>query len=324
MEKKVKFDRLGLPEGYKAFVEHYPGIIDALYNANLFVGNARRRKKTYRFLMENLAVTFSKVLPFPSKLGFITEENNGKILADHKMAPAIDAIWTIVSMYQRLDDDYGPRRSATVGDEEYEGYEPSLRMKESRCVRAMCKLVDYYKEFESEIAFQKPGIARKLIYGTRPHHTYRAVITSLHAPHRYDQIELPYSLSVLLFKTHLDNKLLKREFVPNEIRALQYENTLRPHSLLLNLFEELIAEAPNDDGIATTFARNPTLKRGAIELFGIGKIKDDPSDNTVGLSDLALKAKNADKSNFEMAEIPHYPDVMGDVRKSQCELKLAA
>jgi hypothetical protein len=270
----AKVDSMQLPMGLKGFHDHYDAIIDALYKNRIFSGRVSQRDKVYRYLQMVRKVTFTKYLPFPSKLAFITEHNNDKIHADHKMAPALDAIWTIASMYSG-------------------GEEPSLRMKESRCIRSITKLIDYYREFEIYTASKKPGIFRKLIYGARPHWTYRAVISSQHRPHKYDELELPWSLSTLLFKSHLANKLLKRKFTPNEIIALLYENTLRRHVLIESLFQELIDEAPGG-GIPTTLGRNPTLKRGSIERFKITKIKTDPTINTISLSVLCLRAKNAD------------------------------
>ncbi len=288
-DKMRKLERLGIPRGYNNFVNNYEEIITALFKANLFPGNARRRKQILRFLQENRPVTFSSVLPFPSKMGFITETNNGKVSADHKMAPAIDAIWTIVGIYKKA--------KAKPTQEYAENYnelgEPTQLRKESRCVRAMCKLVEFYREFESETAFKKPGISRKLVYGTRPHWSFRAVITSRQKPHRYDGIDLPWSLSVLLFQHHLGNKLLKQRFTPNEIKALLYENTLRWHPHLASLFKELIEES-RDGRIMTTFGRNPTLKRGSVGFNGIEAVKDDPSDNTISISPLNLIDKNAD------------------------------
>ena len=289
-DKMRKLDRLGIPRGYNNFVNNYEAIIQALFKANLFPGNARRRKKVLTFLQENLHLTFTTVLPFPSKMGFITDTSNGKMSADHKMAPAIDAIWTIVGIYQKptkvkatkdFTDNYGERG------------EPSQLRKESRCVRSMCKLVEFYREFESETAYKKPGIARKLIYGTRPHWTYRAVIISRQKPHNSTGIDLPWSLSVLLFSVHLANKLLRQRYTPNELKALLFENTLRYHPHLASLFKELIAESV-DQRIPTAFGRNPTLKRGSIGCNGIESIKEDPSDNTVSISPLNLNDKNAD------------------------------
>jgi len=271
----AKIERLNLPMGLSNFCRYYDQIIDSLYTNRIFTGRVQQRDKLYRFLKKFRDRTFTKRLPFPSRLGFITEESNGKVYADHKMASALDAIWTIVSMYANGED-------------------PSLKMKESRCVRAMNKLNEYYKDFEVNTASRKEGIKRKLIYGTRPHWTYRAVISSLHRPHNYDELELPWSLSTMLYKIHLANKLLAREFTPNEIIALLYENSLRYHPLLDSLFKELIAETPGGLGLPSTLGRNPTLRRGSIQTFKITKIKDDPSVNTISLSVLCLRAPNAD------------------------------
>jgi hypothetical protein len=271
----AKVQSLGLPMGLSNLYHHYDEIIDKLYHNKIFGTRVATRNRIYEYLKLVRDRTFTKRLPFPSRLSFITEENNNKTYADHKMLSAVDAILTIVSM-------------------DVDGEERSLEVKEGRCVRAITKLNEYYRSFEAETASTKEGIFRKLIFGTRPHWTYRAVISSLHEPHAYDTLELPWSLSILLFKAHLSNKLLKREFTPNDIISLLYENTLRHHVLLESLFKELIEESPEGRGIPTTLGRNPTLKRGSIERFFINKIKNDPTINTIGLSVLCLRAKNAD------------------------------
>lgn len=236
---------LGLPIGLTNFCNHYDDIIESLYRNRIMRGPVIYRDKLYQYLREVRDITFPTRLPFPSKLAFITEENNNRMYADHRMKPAVDAMMTIASLNS-------------------EGEEPSLKTKESRVIKVITRLCAYYKDFETNIAFKKEGIFRKLIYGNRPDMTYRAVITSNHRPHDYHTLELPWSLSVLLFQTHLSNKLLKRNFSPNDIKVMLYENTLRHHVVIDNLFKELIEEAKvnGDKGIPTTFARNPTLKRG--------------------------------------------------------------
>src|SRR5690606_31909055 len=102
-------------------------------------------------------------------------------------------------------------------------------IKEARVVSALNNFNDYYKTFENDVIFKKPGIMRKLVYGTRPYWGYRSVITSRQKPHRQDALEMPWSLSILLFKVHLQNKLITQGYTPNEMNALIYENTLRYH-----------------------------------------------------------------------------------------------
>lgn len=286
-DKMRKLERLGIPRGYTNFVNNYDDIIVALFNANLFPGNARRRKKLLQFLHQSRDVTFTTVLPFPSKLGFVTEKINGKVSADPKMAPAIEAIRTIATVFQKTPDMVN---STNMGDERAE---PTRLLKESRVVRSMCKQVQFYRDFESDTAFKKPGIARKLVFGTRPDWTYRGVITSRQKPHSHGGIALPWSLSTLLFASHLSSKLLRERFTPNELKALLLENALRYHPHMERLFTELVEESPGGR-IPTDFGRNPTLKRGSISFSGIDQIKSDPSDNTIGVGQLDLRDKNAD------------------------------
>jgi hypothetical protein len=271
----AKVQSLNLPMGLCNFHDHYDEIIDKLYYGKIFCVRVSTRNRLYEYLKSVRSCTFTKRLPFPSRLTFVTEENNNNTYADHKMLAAVDGILTIASM-------------------DVDGAERSIAVKEGRCVRAVVKLNEFYRDFEAETAATKEGIFRKLIYGTRPHWTYRAVISSLHRPHLYDTLALPWSVSILLFKAHLSNKLLKSELTPNDIISLLYENTLRPHVLLEGLFDELIAESPGGRGIPTTLGRNPTLKRGSIERFFINEIKRDTNINTISLSVLCLRAKNAD------------------------------
>lgn len=281
VDKLRKLDRLEIPRGYNNFVENYDVIITALFKAGL-VGpsaSARRRKKILRFLQENFDRTFSQYLPFPTRLSFIKENANNRITADPKMVSAVNAAHILIGIDNREHSESQPPLAQAL--------------KEARVVAAHQNFNEYYKTFESEIIFKKPGVARKLIYGTRPYWGFRAVITSRQKPHRQDAIEMPWSASTLLFKVHLQNKLLKQDYIPNEMQALIYENTLRYHPELDRLFKELLAESPNGT-IPTIFGRNPTLTRGSVGFNQIDNIKTDPTDNTVSMSPLNLIDKNAD------------------------------
>lgn len=280
-DKMRKLDKLEIPRGYNHFVENYESILVALFKAGLIgpSASARKRRKIMRFLQENFDRTFSDYLPFPTRLGFIKENSNNRITADPKMVSAVNAAHILIGIDNRETAENQPKLAQAV--------------KEARVVSALQYFNDYYKTFESEVIFKKPGVARKLIYGTRPYFGFRAVITSRQKPHRQDGMEMPWSASTLLFKVHLQNKLLTQGYIPNEMQALIYENTLRWHPELDRLFRELLAEAPNGT-IPTTFGRNPTLTRGSIGYNQIDTIKTDPTDNTISISPLNLIDKNAD------------------------------
>ncbi len=280
-DKMRKLERLEIPRGYNHFVENYESIVVALSKANLIgpSASARKRRKLMRFLQENFDRTFSDYLPFPTRLGFIKESSNNRITADPKMVSAVNAAHILIGIDNREVAENQPKLAQAV--------------KEGRVVNALQNFNDYYKTFESDVIFKKPGVARKLIYGTRPYFGFRAVITSRQKPHKQDALEMPWSLSALLFKVHLQNKLLTQGYTPNEMQALIYENTLRWHPELDRLFKELLAESPNGT-IPTTFGRNPTLTRGSIGYNQIDVIKPDPTDNTISISPLNLIDKNAD------------------------------
>lgn len=97
----------------------------------------------------------------------------------------------------------------------------------------------------------------------------------------------------MVFKLHLTNKLLRRGMTPNEAMSFLYEHTLKYHPLLDELFKELLSESPYG-GFPVLLNRNPSLKRGSIQMMRVTKIKTDPQINTISMSVLALKAPNAD------------------------------
>ncbi|MNI36948.1 RNA polymerase Rpb1, domain 2 [compost metagenome] len=86
---------------------------------------------------------------------------------------------------------------------------------------------------------------------------------------------------------------MKRGFTPNEANKFLYENTLRYHPLLDELFQELINESPRK-GIPVIFQRNPTLTRLSAQRLYIRRIKKDPRINTISPSVNILSGMNAD------------------------------
>jgi hypothetical protein len=63
---------------------------------------------------------------------------------------------------------------------------------------------------------------------------------SISKPHNYEQIELPWGMSVQLFKYHIMSKLHKRCYTTNESLAVIYQNVLNdePNPLLVEIFDE--------------------------------------------------------------------------------------
>lgn len=260
------------PRSFNFFVENFDQIIALLlarYGTNK---TPQFRYDFMEFISRNREKIFCQYIPFPSRLGFITESTPVGTYVDTTIKDAIDAIRTITSI------------SASVTP-------VSLRSKEAKVAKTIAQLATYYETFMKKTIGGKPGVFRKHIFGSRGHFTARAVITSIPTEHDYDEIHLPWGVAVQLLRTHLTNKLLKLDYTPNQITAMFYESVNRYNPVLDQLFKELIAESPYK-GIPISLGRNPTLARGSVQLFYVTKIKTDLSDNAISLSVLVIRQSN--------------------------------
>lgn len=265
-----KLEKLGLPRGINAFYENFDDILNTLVRGRIIKPRKGRRDRLLEFINQNRDRIFCNYLPLPSKLLFVVEDTAVSSWADKSMKTAIDAALTISSI-------------------ETSAIPMSQRKRESRSVRAVMLLSEYYEQFMGDSAGGKKGWFRKHIISSRLHFTFRAVISSLSDNHAYDELHLPWSMSVMVFKLHLTNKLLRRGMTPNEAMSFLYEHTLKYHPLLDELFKELLSESPYG-GFPVLLNRNPSLKRGSIQMMRVTKIKTDPQINTISMSVLALKA----------------------------------
>lgn len=276
----LKLQQMNLPRGLNNFHDHFDGIMEALFQNNIVKVDKRAKQDLWQFIQMNRTKIFSRYLPIPSRIGFIMESTAIGVYADTTMTLAIDALRTISS----IESSVTPL---------------SQRGREMRVVKAITQLAEFYTKFAEETLSGKPGIFRKHVYGGRPHFSGRAVISSLSESHDYEELHLPWSLSVQLFKVHLTNKLIVRGFTPIAIERLFNEYTLNYHPLLDELFNELIKESPYK-GIPVILQRNPTLARASAQRFYVTKIKTDPAINTISMSVLTLAGPNADFDGDEL------------------------
>lgn len=263
-----------MERGINYFHSHFDEVMSMLFDQGIIKGTRDSKRDLMQFITMYRDRLFTRYLPIPSKLGFITEKTITGTFADETMKPAIDAIRTI---------------SAT----ENPPYPLSLRMRQSRAMRANALLAEYHMSFVTNQLSKKRGLLRKQVFGSRGHMTLRAVISSLSDNHRYDECYLPWSASVMTYRLHLVSKLIKRGYTPSQAHRLINGNTLKYHPLLDELFQELINESPYG-GLPVLIGRNPTLMRGSIQLFHCTKIKTNPAINTISMSVLTLVAPNAD------------------------------
>lgn len=271
-----RFLQLKIPRGINYFYDHFDTIMASLFDYNLVMANATKdRKEQFRLFIERYRnEIFTRYLPCPSRISLVTEKTVTASYAEPTMPLIVDAVLTITS----TENSTRPL---------------SLDTRQARCTEAMKKIANYHKEVQTNVIYKKEGWARKQVFGTRLHWTFRGVITSLSENHVRDELHLPWSMSVQLLQIHLFNKLLRLNFTPNEAYNLVEESVLQYNPLIDSLFLELINESPLG-GIPTLLGRNPTLERGSIQQFRITKINKDPKVNSIAMSVLCLKSPNAD------------------------------
>lgn len=262
------------------FYENFDMIMDYLLTHSKIVTPAWWRRQVGEFVTENKHLFFTQYLPIPNRSVFITERTAVGTYADEVMHSAIDAVRTISSL-----------RSSIV--------ETTQRVKENRTVKATQQLADYYARYIKENLSGKPGMFRRQVYGSRLDFSARAVISSLSHPHHYDEVHFPWGMAVMMLKTHITSKLLRRGLSPSECEGFLMVHTNTYHSMLDEIFQELINECPYI-GLPIIFQRNPSLVRGSAQLLYITQVKPDPTINTISFSVLALAAPNADFDGDQM------------------------
>lgn len=298
-----KLQSLEIERGINHFYDHFDEIMATLFEQGLVTGTREQKNDLQEFIEVYRDAIFAPALPVPSKLGFITERTVNRTYADPRMMPAIDAIHTIS----------GTENSPTP---------LSIKQRQARTVKVIDLLSSYYQEFIGETLGKKPGWARKHVYGSRLHFTFRAVISSLSDNHHYEELHIPWSVAVMTYRYHLICLLRKMgpEWNPRTCAAFLDEHTLIHHPLLEDLFKRLIDGSPytlrNLDpmdtspplrGLPVLLNRNPTLVRGSIQRLYVTKVKPslnprDPSPdqniNSISMSVLCLTAPNKTVKNI--------------------------
>ncbi len=277
----LKYLKLDIPRGINYFYDNFDAIIDKLVEESILVKDTEDRQggegklnSLLNFLKMYRDMLFCQHLPLPTKLMLITEKTLTTTFASSNMMPALNAVRTI---------------SETVNPPS----PLSLKTLQSRAMKANSLMTQYNEQSFKEFFDQKEGWFRQHVFGTRSHFTFRAVINSLTDPHHYEELHIPWSLGVMVFRLHLLSKLIRTGWTIREAQTLLEENTLRYNPVLDNLFKELIAEAPGGR-IAVLFQRNPSLQRGSMQLLYITKVKPDVEVRSVSVSVLVLQTFGAD------------------------------
>lgn len=275
-------ESMNIPRGYNNFVANFDSIMDLLFSLRVS-GSTRAGAKSkvnfhQKFLKEFKHCIFSQHLPIPHNTLLVVEDVNSGSYVDPYTPMVIDAIITLAGI-----------------DTNEVGVDPtSIRLRESRTVSTIVGLAEYYSNTYAERMAKKEGIFRKNVFASRSHFSFRAVISSITAPHDYRGIFIPWGVAVALFRLHLVNILMRMGFTPNESLAFLNKYTDQYHPLLDQIFKDMISSAPSGIGIGATLNRNPSLMRGSIQRTYILGVKTDPDDPTVSMSILIIRSLNAD------------------------------
>lgn len=271
-DRKVKrLLQQNIPRGLNYFIDNFDAIIKFCMDCGI-IGTGKH--EFYEFLVQNKHALFPTAIPIPTKLCFVVESTTSGSYIDKPIGPAIDAALTMGGIQHSPI----PLKPITV---------------QNRTAKALLLMATFHENYNKQRIAQKPGLVRRHVLGGRLNFTARAVITSISAPHRYDELHIPWGVACQLFKYHILNKLKRQGMTTMEALGFLYSNVLQYNDRLNSIFLELIAEA-KEIGPAATFHRNPTLQRGSTQQFFITKIKTDLTDNSISMSVLCLKAPNAD------------------------------
>ena len=176
--------------------------------------------------------------------------------------------------------------------------ETTMRTRPKTVSSIVHRIYKSYIEYLSDIAknrlSRKESLARKHVLGTRLHFSVRGVII----PHqdRYDELYFPWIIGVNLLKLHIIGRLVRKHGMTVGEATIRHMTALVRYDLLIDqIMEELIEECkPEFRGLPVAWGRNPSLKRGAVQLLYVPKIKKDLEDVTVNLSPLIVRGPNAD------------------------------
>jgi len=273
---------VGLPRGrYNDFIDRFDDYYKAMLKARIVGTAAIPADELTEYIYLNRDKLFPQHLPLPSALNFPTEKTANRTYGNIAMSDINDAVQTISSIHNNQK----PLSQNSIFH---------------RVAKTIDMLSGFYVNWWSKDLAPKPGVARKHMYGSRLHFTFRAVISSLTEPHMYNELHLPWTLSLEVFSVHLKNLLMRRfGYTADQCQELLMRGAYNPTPLLKHLLNEIISSHP-EGGWPVLFSRNPVLVRGSVAYLIVAKIKDNPSDPTISVPPETLSAPNADFDGDQM------------------------
>lgn len=222
---------------------------------------------------KNKKLIHSNYLPIVNKKLFVMEDTSSGKYTNLVIGDVVDLVLSFVRV---STPNTSPRRTSNaVGS-------------------VISKLANMYNDYYSDFITGKGGSFRKHLYGSRSNFSFRALIVPKTGRHKYNEIDVPWSIGVTVFRPHIMNKLLyKYKMKFREATALMFESVHKYSDLINDILNELLREAP-DGKLWVILQRNPSLFSGSAQKVYIGSFKTDPKDKSMAMSVLIVKAPNGD------------------------------
>lgn len=302
---------MGIKRGLNNFYRNFDEIIGQLSTIKQFSANKEKKEKLRKmkiFIAMYRDAIFADRIPIHNKTILVIENTRYGTYMDTTLKTIIDAVRNICGV-----------------DSDVKGF--SVAQKENSASKLSESLSEFGEDYEKSFLAAKPGLIRKHVYATRCWFSFRAVINALSEPHHHDELHLPWSLSVTVFRLHLMGKLFRRGYGYNDASAYLNYHTTVFSPLLAELFDELLEESPFElsptveasiangkiepvmlengrydvtearykprRGIPLIFGRNPSMYRTSIQRMFITKIKHDVTEMSISYPILSVAGPNA-------------------------------
>lgn len=229
-------------------VRTYPNTMANLHKIIAYIKNISKfktpdKQANLNYLMElyenSYNDLFTDYLPIINKKMFIMENTNkGKFIT----LSAADALEVVMGWLKIVSNEV-----------------QNPKKQEIATARAISGLSTLYFKYLNEYVTQKSGIFRKHVYGTRSYFSFRNVITPRLGPHRYDEIEVPFSIGPTVFRPHILKKLVKqRGYTYKQATSMITRAVKKYDPVIDEVLQELIKEAPGGK-IPCSIQRNPKI-----------------------------------------------------------------
>ena len=280
-----ELEKVVLGRGYTYFYEHFDELMKFFLHYFEFVDKRSKPKRDNvefirQFINTYRSVMFCTKLPVMSSLLNSITSSDGSGEGRQYLDKSLQFIMDAITDLQQVEETTMRTRPKTVPGIVHRIYKTYIL---------------YIKDIARNRLSRKESLIRRHILGTRIHFSVRAVII----PHmdRYDELYFPWSVSVNLLKLHIIGRLVRKHGMTIGDAIFKHLVSLvRYDEVIDQIMKDLIAECkPEFPGLPIIFIRNPSLRRGALSLLYVSKIKPDVMDKTINISTLILKGPNASR-----------------------------